>query len=227
MLSKQCIIIGGGKSINEGIEKNLWTKLRDKFTIGCNYAYRYLDCTILTYVDKKFQNENKEDLIKHNLRISVLSNDMEQLHGGYYFHNLEIYRKDKPFNYGIYRKYLTGIWSLSIAIKLLGRGEIFLLGFDCKTDKKKDINDNNFHGINVEKQVVDYDKTKGKINRYLRPFESETDCKIYNVCPDSNINTFEKINYDSFFEKLNGEVFNQDELRMNIRSEINKQLGEK
>ena len=51
---KQLIIIGGGTSIKEGIKKGLWKRLRGKWTIGINYAYRYFDSTMLCFCDSKF-----------------------------------------------------------------------------------------------------------------------------------------------------------------------------
>ena len=51
---KQLIMIGGGPSLNEGIEKGLWEKLKGRFTIGMNFNYRYFDSTILAFVDSDF-----------------------------------------------------------------------------------------------------------------------------------------------------------------------------
>jgi len=36
---KQLTIIGGGESVKEGIEKDLWNKLQNKLTFGLNYSY--------------------------------------------------------------------------------------------------------------------------------------------------------------------------------------------
>ena len=40
MKINQLIIIGGGASINKGVNKGLWAALRGRFTIGINYSYR-------------------------------------------------------------------------------------------------------------------------------------------------------------------------------------------
>ena len=41
MKPKQLIIVGGGESINKGVNKGLWDALRGRFTCGINYSYRY------------------------------------------------------------------------------------------------------------------------------------------------------------------------------------------
>ena len=35
----QLIILGGGTSIKEGIEKGLWDKIKNRFVIGTNYSF--------------------------------------------------------------------------------------------------------------------------------------------------------------------------------------------
>jgi hypothetical protein len=41
--------------------------------------------------------------------------------------------------------------------------------------------------------------------------------KIYNVSPESNINCFEKISYQEFYELLSPEIADQDNLRFKIK----------
>ena len=60
---KQLIIIGGGNSIQEGINKYIWKKLENTFTIGINYSYRYFQSTCLicmNYTD--FYDTNRDEL---------------------------------------------------------------------------------------------------------------------------------------------------------------------
>ena len=86
-----------------------------------------------------------------------------------------------------------------------------------------------YHGENIEHRGM------GLINWYRahRPGEAFLDFKlntpdieILNVSPNSNIDTFPKINYDAFFELIKNEPkYDQDQLRKDIKIEIKKQNG--
>ncbi len=52
-----------------------------------------------------------------------------------------------------------------------------------------------------------------KVNKVFAPFKDETQCKIFNVSPNSNLNIFPKIDYTTMFAKMNNVVYNQDDLR--------------
>jgi len=59
------------------------------------------------------------------------------------------------------------------------------------------------------------------VNKLFQVYKNEHSCKIYNIGLQSNITTFEKIDYTTFFSKLNNVVYNQDELRQEIRTKLN------
>ena len=63
---------------------------------------------------------------------------------------------------------------------------------------------------------------KDKANIDFNAFKGETKCKIYNVGLESRINLFEKIDYPTFFSKLNDNPVNQDELRTKIRNKLRR-----
>jgi hypothetical protein len=50
-MMKQIIIVGGGPSISEGVEKDLWDKILNSWTIGCNSIFKFFTPTALTFVD--------------------------------------------------------------------------------------------------------------------------------------------------------------------------------
>ena len=55
MKPKQLIIIGGGPSLHEGLDKGLLDKIKNKFSISMNFNYvHFPDTTILTFVDHEF-----------------------------------------------------------------------------------------------------------------------------------------------------------------------------
>jgi hypothetical protein len=47
MIPNELIIIGGGASIQEGIALNLKGRIKNKFVIALNFAYRHFDHTLL------------------------------------------------------------------------------------------------------------------------------------------------------------------------------------
>ena len=70
MKTNQLIIIGGGASISDGVQKGLWTEIKDKYTIGLNYSYNYFKSTIQCCVDRDFYDKNRDTLSSLPLIIS-------------------------------------------------------------------------------------------------------------------------------------------------------------
>jgi len=246
--SNQAIIIGGGYSIKKGIKKGLFNKIKDKFTIGCNYSYKYFNSTILCYVDKPFYE--KQSKINKFKKIPLVI--------GKYFPDINInsntiplkvtHKYNRDLSKGVYKSSLVGYFALSLAIHLLDKGEIFLLGFDFgeirRTDydkllkSKKQINElvlrdnknrplTHFYQNNIEHRGI------GKINFYngkdrakkdFSVYLNEKKVKIYNVSLISKIpdNIFQKISYDKFFKKLNNKQYNQNKVRAYIKNKCLK-----
>jgi len=225
----QLIIIGGGTSIREGIDKNLWNKLEGKFTIGTNYSFNYHISTILCYLDNKFFQEQKENLqtlpliITKDHKNNQLSNNiMMKLNN----------KGSRNLNNGVYKGSLTGIFALSLAVYLLDEGEIFLLGYDygasgyntAQDGKTKHAITHFYQGKLHHRGVgkVNYYNTKDRAKRDFEPFEKEKKIKIYNVSMASNIPTFPKISYEEFFQKLDDKKFCQSYLRAYTRVMLSK-----
>jgi len=223
MMPKQCIIVGGGKSILKG-GNSIWKELENRFTIGINYAYKYFEPTILTYVDVQFQNDNKEYIDSHGLTIARKESGFTKYSNTFLFPSTKVYKAGEPLSKGVYKYWLCGIWALHLAINILKEGEIFLLGYDLKTEidyrDGKEVLDNNFHGINIEKQRYNYSNNIWKDNKNFKVFETATGIKIYNVNPESNLDVFDKIYYSKFYQKLDNEVINQFALREEIKRKL-------
>ena len=223
MKNKQLIILGAGVSIQNGINKNLWRKIQNKFVIGLNYSFNYFDSTFHMYVDNQFY-------IKQHKQISKLP-----LIVGTYFDNLKIHKNtitlptsnkyDSTLIKGVYKQSLCGIFALSIAIYLQPK-EIYLLGFDAGsvTDNiiKKRIETHFYQKDIVHRGTgkVWYYNIPNRVNKDFKPFENQTN--IYNVSLDSKINTFQKISYDDFFNRLDNDTYNQNNLREQIKISLNK-----
>lgn len=232
----ECIIIGGGTSISEGISLGLKEKIKNKFVIACNYAYKYFEHTFLCFQDKNFYvpdyaknyvNKNVKrhpdiyaELKQESLIIGINNNGIDE----FKLNNTILLDKK-------YRKNLTGIFALEILNLLNFQGNVYLLGFDWtrRTDytiKNIDYNPNsdlNIHYYNDIKHkgsgYVGYYENHNpdkEFNKYIQ----NKNLKIYNISLDSNIKCFEKIDYNQLFTQLSIKQTNQLELRKYISTKL-------
>jgi len=194
MKPNQLIIIGGGSSITTGVNKGLWSVLRGQFTCGINHSYRHFDSTFLccmNYMD--FYDTNREELSKLPLIVTCT-----RPHPSEWEANTILVDKN-------YR--LSGILAIDIGIKILGEGEIYLLGYDYSGS----------HFYN-NKSSIYYDR--GFEDRDFGEFNNSK-VKIYNVSINSKIKCFSKISYSKFFKQLDNKQYNQDNLRKEIKRRFN------
>ena len=244
-MNKSLIIIGGGASVKEGLELGLKDKLKDKFTCGLNYAYKYFDnCTYHCFVDKDFYTKQSHELAKLPLIIGK-SGGYNPLPNTIDLPTATKYTRD--LQGGTYSPELTGLFALSLGIFLIDVGTIYCLGFDFGEFHTKNIEDRPLT-LN-DKPILKYDSHKklmthfyqgefnhrgiGKTSYYNaknRPrdkfqcYTKETKVKIYNVSVNSRIPStiLEKISYKTFFEKLGGNGrCSHIEARKEIRSKLN------
>jgi hypothetical protein len=200
----ECIIIGGGKSIKEGIELGLKNLLKDKFVITCNYAYRHFTPTIETFVDGDFYKDNLETL----KTLPCIIGNKSQVAEKYLLPNTTLYPPGSIYygkdslEKGVYSPILTGIWSITLAICLMKQqGTIYLLGYDWTQEgdthyySKEEINHRGQGRVTFYK--------KHNADKYFKTFLIEKNIKIYNVSLNSQLQSFEKISYLSFFNLLN------------------------
>lgn len=130
---RQLIILGGGTSVIEGIDKGLFETIKNKWTIGLNYSHHYFNSTCLMYVDDNFwlyQKYFMEKLPlvigKESRKVRLSANKIELESNNYY---------NRDCLGGVYKSTLVGIFALSLAIKILNIGEIYLLGYDYGAKK--------------------------------------------------------------------------------------------
>lgn len=222
---KQCILVGGGSSLEEGIEKGLWEKLNGKFTIGLNFSYNFFSSTINTYVDSSFYNANLEDIKKMPLIIGQGRNLKNKQPNTIIIPSNSVYNRD--LKGGCHSAKLCGIYSLSLGIYLLDEGDLFLLGYDLGAikkeldDKKRKIT-HWYQGKKDHRGVgkVSYYEAKDRGEKDFGCFRQEKKIRIFNVSPLSKINVFPKLSYDEFFQKLDKEIYNQEDLRTFIREKL-------
>jgi len=223
----QLIILGGGTSMNEGISKGLWDKLKDRFTLGINYSFHYFKSTLQTYVDLDFYSNEWDDLESLPLIVGKYHKLIEKdIRGKTIMLQINPKTYVRDLSTGVYKSSLAGIFSLSLGIHLLDKGEIFLLGHDYSDNGTKDKNgklNTHFYQGEINHRGIgkcNYYKAEGRANRDFGVYAGEKKIKIYNVSPQSKISIFPKISYDKFFSMLDLETFDQSRLRDLIRKKL-------
>jgi len=221
------ILIGGGYSVKEGIEKGLWDKIKNEHIWSCNYAFMsmpYLPRKEI-WVDVSFYKNNVEALQKlweqgvelhtkkHPRYAGILdhlfcyesSREVKNYHGKQSLDKKMIY-------YG--KMGLSGMFALSLAIGYK-YDEIYLLGYDFGTQSIKDTNTHFYQDtLKVYSTGVTHPEVYRMPNNTVKQSEmndfkvytNEKDIKIYNVSPTSNITFFDKLSYEQFFERLKNET---------------------
>ena len=211
----QIILLGSGISIKEGIYNGLWERIKDSFSIGINYSFRYSSSTALccmNYTD--FYDVNREELKELPLIITC-----ERPHPSAWEDNTVLVKNK---NYA-----LSGILALDIATMMLGKGdEIFLLGFDYgainETKDSQGRNMTHFYQDQIEHRGIGENGYYTHIRHAYKDFDRFifSKCSIFNVSMDSRLDCFGKISYDTFFKKLDNKTYNQDNLRAKIKDKI-------
>jgi hypothetical protein len=221
----QIVIVGGGSSISEGINLGLWEKLKEKFTFGINYSYKYFNATAQLYCDNSFYNNESPKMTNIPLIIGTTYQVKQRINNSIHLTATNKYSRD--LSNGVYSPRLTGMFALTLAIYLLNVGEIFLLGYDNGniTEEKDDKGRAITHFY--QKELIH--GGSGKIYYYNRKSAEETDygvykqeknVKIFNVSLNSKLNIFPKISYEEFFKQLNNETYDQNLLRQEILSKL-------
>jgi hypothetical protein len=221
----QLIIIGSGVSIKEEVEKGLWEKLKYRFTIGLNHSYHFFEATCQMYVDSTFHNEIKQDWDKIPLIIGQGRNIKERPS-----HSLIIpcsAKYNRELKDGVYSGSLAGLYALSLAIYILDAGEIYLLGYDygsiIKNLDEKQRKITHFYQEQIQHRGVGktswYD-SKDRVKKDFGVYANESKVKIYNVSINSKIEQFEKMDYTTFFSKLDSNSYDQNVLRDFIKKKL-------
>lgn len=247
-----CIIVGGGASIRPDRsipikDLEVWQKIKNKFTIGTNFSYKFFSSTLQLFGDYDFYYSEKEKLDKLPLVVGKYDQKFFKKDNPRIGNNVLLVKDSQFYNgkeslvKGVYTFQLCGLASISLAIGL-GCNRIFLLGMDAN-----DINGythfyneedgivkwngnircgvNKFFHPNIGKVIFkndNYNKINELNNYWYKPFEQCKDqgIEIFNVSTISKINTFPKINYNIFYSLLTNEKESQDLLRKEIKTKI-------
>lgn len=241
----QCIIIGGGDSINNLIKLGLWGILKNTFTIGCNFSYKDFTPTALCCVDPDFyigKIDQVQGLVHGVYEINPvhvkklrelpliitqkhpksLRNDLQntlflKTHADYWF-GAEMPSK------GFYRNNLSGVFATTIASYLLDfKGEVILLGFDWTRN-----GDSHYYNHSIHKGTQNNHYYEHKINgkfvhnpdEIFSMYLKNTETKIYNASLNSNINVLPKISPEECIKKIQKAPCSQEALRTYIKSKL-------
>jgi len=157
-MKNRAIIVGGGASIRQNLWKvpicklPVWANIKDEFTIGTNWAFKYFDPTILMYSDYQFYATEKENMKNiplilgkqdgaYNREDGVKLEDntllLKECETKTYLKYGELKEGLHPYYWGKdawskgwFTSQLIGIKALNLAIAM-DYDEIFLLGFDA------------------------------------------------------------------------------------------------
>jgi uncharacterized Rossmann fold enzyme len=191
-MRRSAYIIGGGASLAPLLkDEALKRALSEKITFGCNKAVEHFKCTHMVYHDPNFNT----DIVKSfkgegsiYAPLSVKGDDLE-------INELVTFVKPTcvpvcDLDIGIMTGNNCGLTALSIAVAL-GFNRIFLLGMDCKFDKK---GRSHFHeGYGKKVNQGDYEgfahwfELMGKHLKATRP-----ETKVFNCSYISSIDMREK-----------------------------------
>ena len=224
----------------------IWRKIQNEFVIGTNFSDLFFPSTVLMYSDYQFYHTQKEWLDKVPLVIGRPGGYYERDDCIGLNYNLLLLKGSIKYNginslkNGLYTYQLVGMAAISFAIGL-GCKEIYLLGYDaceinghthfyddipnaghykyitprCGVGKK--LNDNN----ELVYRTGNYNKIKELNDVYFKPFEQalQDGIKIYNVSPNSKIETFTKITMEQMFHHIEQSPtqYSQDEIRKEIK----------
>jgi len=246
----RCVIVGSGNSIRNGddITENkdlpLWNLIKNEFTLSANFNYKWFVPSVHMFSDYQFYTTQKENLDKLPLLVSFRNGfyehkDTRHLKGDnlYLVKPSSVYYGKDSWEKGFYSSQLVGIFMITFAVALRCK-QIFILGMDgCEINDRTHFYDKfdgtyiyNRHvycGVGKDKREFyktgNYNKINELNNVWYKPFELVKDVEIFNVSPESVIETFPKINYQEFYKilKENSQSINQDEIRQLIKDKIN------
>ena len=205
---KEAILIGGGKSVKDGIELGLWNKIKGKDIWSINYAWMtmpYLPSREI-FVDISFFKLNVERLeALYKQGVPFYAKAHPKLVEIPEIITYPVSRESIDFNNP--NKLFSGKMGLSgtFAISLACREKydrIYLLGYDFGTKYPNEILTHYYQGkLNVfseglgKSELYRAEKNIDKINPAVEDYKLFTTLTIdiINVSIDSNINYFEKI----------------------------------
>jgi len=238
--------------MTEGFEKKVPKLLQNEVVFTLNEEFRFFNSTLTLFNDWTFYKCRYNLLKNHPMIVGRWDSHIgtkDRVTKEYYCERLpqlillpscSKYLGQDSWKKGFFTGVLCGLFTLTFAIAL-GFDEIYLMGFDGKSINGKT---HHYEGMFGFGQFVNeegrprtgmgkkngvyntgvFNKNKKRFNKdFWDVYKSELErIKIYNVSPESIINTFPKISYDEFISKIkeNPSNINQDLIRKEIKEYI-------
>lgn len=214
---KSCIVIGGGASVEEGINLGLWDKIKEQEIWSINFAFMtmpFLPKREL-WIDTSFFRNNLtqlENLYKQGVSCHTKKNNKYALITEINTYDTSRNRNEALSSNKIFvgSMGLSGFFALSLACKE-EYNLVYILGYDFGKIENKDIThyyQNKLNiissGVNKPELYLNNNQVKKEVEEFDYYLNYKT--KIVNVSPKSKINCFEKIDYPEFFRRLNGNL---------------------
>lgn len=194
-----CYIVAGGPSLTNFN----WSLLGpDKFVIAINRAYEVLpNAQIVYFTDKDYWKVHREKMLEHRGQLirGALNPKNEEKH-----ERVQFYRLTGPHGLetepGCLRHGHNSTYAaLNLAVVHLGFKKVYLLGVDMKWGEAGDKKTSHWHDGH---RRIDPESTYAKMKAAydtLPPLLSKAGVQVYNVSPDSALNTFKKVTFESVF----------------------------
>lgn len=210
---KPIIIIGGGKSVSEGISLGLWDNIKGQDIMTCNNAILHIPYApkYAVWLDSTDKDPEVIGKIMETdcIRVTQMKHDQQD---DTRVTRFEICRFPKNLQEGLKQGVLyaggrmfTGIFGISLSL-YLGYQQIFLLGFDwggCVKNKGDEVEwwgtTNYFKGTDMN-IYRDGAGARNDCAAHHDPFIGKAD--IINVSPYSLIPSFPKVGYGEFFNLI-------------------------
>jgi hypothetical protein len=201
--------VGGGTSVQEGLEMGLWDKIKSTDIITCNNAILHIPYApkYATWLDSTDKDPTVIKKILETPCIRVTQQHHEECDDSKVI-RFNIHHKPELFYNGIEqgalfvgKRMFTGVFALSLAI-YIGYKRIFLLGFDWSGKGE-------WWGYGTNPSVFLKDVKKKKVQDDVGEHHDvfKGKAEIWNVSPNSNIPSFPKITYGKFFTMLQGDDY--------------------
>jgi hypothetical protein len=207
-MNKEVIILGGGYSIKEGIEKGLWTYINKNNIDVWSLNYAFLTMPFLPskqlWTDFSFFLTCQKELLRlEKVGVELVSRTFGTVYKDF---NIKTYDwslekvDDKIF---IGKMCLVGTFALSLAEKL-NYEKIYLLGYDFGTSSLEDRNTHYYLNKDIRRPYLKgtYREKNGSLKDSIKDYKNFNAEKIINVSLQSNIPYFKKIGYDEFFREI-------------------------
>ena len=207
---RRCFIIGGGKTAKHFN----YSLLKDELVIGINRAYELIDPTVMYFSDTRFWGWAEQGMFgaessrkyteSKAIKVALDYCKFPYPEDVYVVQSLNGIGLSKVLSDGIYAGTDSGFAAINLAIAL-GCNEIFLVGFDFKSETDKQ---ENFHDGYPEKMdSVIYKDMVEAHSELANIVGMSTDVRIWNLNENSALRTYPFLSKEAVEDMVNVKEF--------------------